>query len=150
VFSSFTKFLAVIQEKLHERNYTYQYLDGRTRDRSAKIKGFQNGNDPLFLISLKAGGVGLNLTAADYVIILDPWWNPAAEDQAADRAYRIGQDKPVMVYRIVTVDSIEERVLRLQAEKRRLVGDLALEGLARALEAGDIEKLFEVALEVGS
>ena len=150
VFSSFTKFLGLIEEELHKRNYTYQYLDGRTRDRGAKVKAFQNGDDPLFLISLKAGGVGLNLTAADYVIILDPWWNPAAEDQAADRAYRIGQDKPVMVYRIVTVESIEERVLRLQEEKRRLVGDLALEGLARALEAGDVEKLFEVAAAVGS
>jgi superfamily II DNA or RNA helicase len=150
VFSSFTKFLARIEAKLQERKYTYQYLDGRTRDRSAKVKAFQTGSDPLFLISLKAGGVGLNLTAADYVIILDPWWNPAAEDQAADRAYRIGQDKPVMVYRIVTVDSIEERVLRLQAEKRRLVGDLALEGLARALEAGDVEKLFQAAAAVGA
>ena len=150
VFSSFTKFLAVIQQELEKENFSYQYLDGRTRDRAAKVKAFQKGNDPLFLISLKAGGVGLNLTAADYVIILDPWWNPAAEDQAADRAYRIGQDKPVMVYRIVTVESIEERVLRLQEEKRRLVGDLALEGLARALEAGDVEKLFEVAASVGS
>ena len=150
VFSSFTKFLGRIEEKLAERQITYQYLDGRTRDRAAKVKAFQNGSDPLFLISLKAGGVGLNLTAADYVIILDPWWNPAAEDQAADRAYRIGQDKPVMVYRIVTVDSIEERVLRLQAEKRRLVGDLALEGLARALEAGDVEKLFQAAVNVGA
>jgi len=150
VFSSFTKFLAVIQAELEKRNYTYQYLDGRTRDRAAKVKAFQKGTDPLFLISLKAGGVGLNLTSADYVIILDPWWNPAAEDQAADRAYRIGQDKPVMVYRIVTVESIEERVLRLQEEKRRLVGDLALEGLARALEAGDVERLFEVAARVGA
>ena len=150
VFSSFTKFLGLIETKLQERTITYQYLDGRTRDRSAKVKAFQKGNDPLFLISLKAGGVGLNLTSADYVIILDPWWNPAAEDQAADRAYRIGQDKPVMVYRIVTVDSIEERVLRLQADKRRLVGDLALEGLARALEAGDVEKLFEAAVRVGA
>ena len=150
VFSSFTKFLGLIQEELQKKSITYQYLDGRTRDRAAKVKAFQKGNDPLFLISLKAGGVGLNLTAADYVIILDPWWNPAAEDQAADRAYRIGQDKPVMVYRIVTVDSIEERVLRLQAEKRRLVGDLALEGLARALQAGDVERLFEVAARVGS
>jgi superfamily II DNA or RNA helicase len=150
VFSSFTKFLAVIQTKLEERTITYQYLDGRTRDRAAKVKAFQKGTDPLFLISLKAGGVGLNLTSADYVIILDPWWNPAAEDQAADRAYRIGQDKPVMVYRIVTIDSIEERVLRLQAEKRRLVGDLALEGLARALEAGDVEKLFAISASTGS
>jgi len=150
VFSSFTKFLAVIQAKLEERTITYQYLDGRTRDRAAKVKAFQKGTDPLFLISLKAGGVGLNLTSADYVIILDPWWNPAAEDQAADRAYRIGQDKPVMVYRIVTIDSIEERVLRLQAEKRRLVGDLALEGLARALEAGDVEKLFAISASTGS
>jgi superfamily II DNA or RNA helicase len=150
VFSSFTKFLGLIEAKLTERTITYQYLDGRTRDRSAKVKAFQNGTDPLFLISLKAGGVGLNLTAADYVIILDPWWNPAAEEQAADRAYRIGQDKPVMVYRIVTVDSIEERVLRLQNEKRRLIGDLALEGLARALEAGDVEKLFAAAVAVGA
>ncbi len=150
VFSSFTKFLAVIQAKLEERKITYQYLDGRTRDRAAKVKAFQKGSDPLFLISLKAGGVGLNLTSADYVIILDPWWNPAAEDQAADRAYRIGQDKPVMVYRIVTIDSIEERVLRLQDEKRRLVGDLALEGLARALEAGDVEKLFAISATTGS
>jgi superfamily II DNA or RNA helicase len=149
VFSSFTKFLAVIQEALDRHGYTYQYLDGRTRDRGGKVKSFQEGTDPLFLISLKAGGVGLNLTAADYVIILDPWWNPAVEDQAADRAYRIGQDKPVMVYRIVTTDSIEERVLRLQAEKRRLVGDLALEGLAKALEAGDVEKLFEMAAAAG-
>ena len=150
VFSSFTKFLAVVQAELEKEKFTFQYLDGRTRDRSAKVKAFQKGNDPLFLISLKAGGVGLNLTAADYVIILDPWWNPAAEDQAADRAYRIGQDKPVMVYRIVTDNSIEERVLRLLAEKRRLVGDLALEGLARALEAGDVEKLFEVAVTAGA
>ncbi len=150
VFSSFTKFLGLIEERLQQKQITYQYLDGRTRDRSAKVKAFQNGSDPLFLISLKAGGVGLNLTAADYVIILDPWWNPAAEEQAADRAYRIGQDKPVMVYRIVTVDSIEERVLRLQEEKRRLIGDLALEGLARALEAGDVEKLFAAASAAGS
>lgn len=150
VFSSFTKFLAQIQEELQDRGYSYQYLDGRTRDRGAKVKAFQEGDDPLFLISLKAGGVGLNLTAADYVIILDPWWNPAAEDQAADRAYRIGQDKPVMVYRIVTTDSIEERVLRLQSEKRKLVGDLALEGLAKALERGDVEKLFEVSASAGS
>ncbi len=150
VFSSFTKFLAVVQEALDERQYTYQYLDGRTRDRGARVRAFQNGDDPLFLISLKAGGVGLNLTAADYVIILDPWWNPAAEEQAADRAYRIGQDKPVMVYRIVTTDSIEERVLRLQSEKKKLVGDLALEGLAKALQAGDVEKLFEVAAKAGS
>ncbi len=150
VFSSFTKFLACIQDELNNRGYTYQYLDGRTRDRGAKVKAFQEGEDPLFLISLKAGGVGLNLTAADYVIILDPWWNPAAEDQAADRAYRIGQDKPVMVYRIVTTDSIEERVLRLQSEKRKLVGDLALEGLAKALERGDVEKLFEVSASAGA
>lgn len=150
VFSSFTKFLGLVQSTLNDRGYTYQYLDGRTRDRGAAVKRFQEGDDPLFLISLKAGGVGLNLTAADYVIILDPWWNPAAEDQAADRAYRIGQDKPVMVYRIVTTESIEERVLRLQDEKRRLVGDLALEGLAKALQAGDIEKLFQLSVDAGS
>lgn len=150
VFSSFTKFLYLIEQRLNEKGLSYQYLDGRTRDRAAKIKAFQEGDDPLFLISLKAGGVGLNLTAADYVIILDPWWNPAAEEQAADRAYRIGQDKPVMVYRIVTVDSIEERVLRLQEEKRKLIGDLALEGLARALEAGDVERLFAASVAAGA
>ena len=88
------------------------------------MKAFQNGDDPLFLISLKAGGVGLNLTAADYVIILTVV-EPSSRRQGADRAYRIGQDKPVMVYRIVTTDSIEERVLKLQSEKRKLVGDLA-------------------------
>ncbi|MFW5858382.1 MAG: DEAD/DEAH box helicase [Planctomycetota bacterium] len=150
VFSSFTKFLGLVRESLDERGYTYQYLDGRTRDRGGRIKAFQNGDDPLFLISLKAGGVGLNLTAADYVIILDPWWNPAAEQQAADRAYRIGQDKPVMVYRIVSDNSIEERVLKLQDEKTRLIGDLALEGLARALDAGDVETLFRASIHAGS
>ncbi len=150
VFSSFTKFLAVVRELLDRHGYDYQYLDGRTRDRGAKVKAFQNGDDPLFLISLKAGGIGLNLTAADYVIILDPWWNPTVEDQAADRAYRIGQENPVMVYRIVTTDSIEERVLHLQKDKRRLVGDLALEGLAKALEAGDVEELFRVSASAGA
>ena len=150
VFSSFTRFLGLVRDAVEERGYTYQYLDGRTRDRGARVQAFQKGDDPLFLISLKAGGVGLNLTAADYVIILDPWWNPAAEQQAADRAYRIGQDKPVMVYRIVTDNSIEDRVLRLQDEKTRLIGDLALEGLAKALDAGDVERLFEASVVAGS
>ena len=101
-------------------------LDGSTRDRGAVVDAFQReGGPPVLLLSLKAGGTGLNLTAADHVFLLDPWWNPAAEDQAADRAHRIGQDKPVMVYRLVAKDTVEERILALQ-EKKRALADAAI------------------------
>ena len=102
--------------------------DGSTRDRAAVVDDFQDpAGPPVLLASLMAGGTGLNLTAADHVFLLDPWWNPAVEDQAADRAHRIGQDKPVMVYRVVAKDTVEERVLALQARKRQIAG-AALEG----------------------
>ncbi len=129
VFSQFTKHLDLIREKLDEKGIAYQYLDGSTPipERAERVREFQQGSDPLFLISLKAGGLGLNLTAADYVIHLDPWWNPAIEDQATDRAHRIGQQRPVTVYRLVAENTIEEKIVRLHQTKRELAEGL-LEG----------------------
>jgi len=122
VFSQFVDFLELVREQLDERGFRYVYLDGSTpkETRGARVNAFQTGESDLFLISLKAGGFGLNLTAADYVIHLDPWWNPAVEAQATDRAHRIGQTRPVTVYRLVTKDSIEERIVELHQEKRAL------------------------------
>ncbi len=144
VFSQFTSMLALIEQALRERGQRYALLTGETRDRAAAVAQFQAGDVPLFLLSLKAGGTGLNLTAADTVIHYDPWWNPAVEDQATDRAHRIGQDKPVFVYRLLCAGTIEERMRELQARKARLaqalLGDEA--GLARALGADDIEALL--------
>jgi SNF2 family DNA or RNA helicase len=129
VFSQFTGHLALICEYLDKEGVSYQYLDGTTpaRERIKRVDAFQAGEGDLFLISLKAGGLGLNLTAADYVIHMDPWWNPAVEDQAADRAHRIGQTRPVTVYRLVTTDTIEEKIVQLHHEKRNLANSL-LEG----------------------
>lgn len=129
VFSQFTKHLAIIEEYLNSQNIKYQYLDGSTpaKQRQERIDDFQRGNGDIFLISLKAGGTGLNLTAADYVIHLDPWWNPAVEDQATDRAHRMGQQRPVTVYRFVTEDSVESKILKLHETKRDLADGL-LEG----------------------
>jgi len=126
VFSQFVKHLSLIREMMHAEGITYQYLDGSTpaAARQVEVDKFQNGDATAFLISLKAGGTGLNLTAADYVIHMDPWWNPAVEDQATDRAHRIGQDKPVMVYRIVAKDTIEEEILKLHETKRDLVAGI--------------------------
>lgn len=123
VFSQFTEHLALIRDALTQRGISFQYLDGSTpaTERQKRVDAFQNGNDVAFLISLKAGGTGLNLTAADYVIHMDPWWNPAVEDQATDRAHRMGQQKPVMVYRIVARGTIEEEILALHETKRDLV-----------------------------
>ena len=121
VFSQFTSFLKIIQARLEEAGWDFCYLDGETKDRAAVVERFQNDVEKkVFLISLKAGGVGLNLTAADYVFIMDPWWNPAAEAQAIDRAYRIGQRNPVMAYRLVTKNTVEEKVVQLQNAKREL------------------------------
>ena len=122
VFSQFTKLLGFVRAELDERGATYAYLDGQTRDRGAVVEHFQN--DPecnLFLISLKAGGLGLNLTAAGYVFLLDPWWNPAVEAQAIDRAHRIGQTQPVFAYRMIARGTVEEKILDLQISKRKLV-----------------------------
>lgn len=129
VFSQFTSHLALIREKLDAAGYNYLYLDGSTpgAQRAKLVEEFQTGDAPLFLISLKAGGLGLNLTAADYVIHLDPWWNPAIEDQASDRSHRIGQQKPVTVYRLIAADTIEDKILRLHAHKKSLA-DALLEG----------------------
>ncbi|MEK7722950.1 MAG: DEAD/DEAH box helicase, partial [Acidobacteriota bacterium] len=129
VFSQFVKHLAIVEEYLKNKGIAYYYLDGSTpaHIRQERIDAFQRGSGDVFLISLKAGGTGLNLTAADYVIHLDPWWNPAVEDQASDRAHRIGQQRPVTVYRLVTEDTVEEKILKLHDTKRDLADSL-LEG----------------------
>jgi non-specific serine/threonine protein kinase len=125
IFSQFVETLKILRAELDRRKIRYTYLDGRTNDRQGQVDIFQNDPAyPLFLISLKAGGFGLNLTAADYVIHLDPWWNPAVEVQASDRAHRIGQDKPVFVYKYILRDSVEEKILQLQDRKRNLVEQL--------------------------
>ena len=120
VFSQFTQFLKSVRERLDARGLDHSYLDGSTRRRTETIERFTSGETKVFLISLKAGGFGLNLTAADYCFLLDPWWNPAAEAQAVDRAHRIGQDRKVMVYRLVAQDTIEEKVMALKATKAQL------------------------------
>jgi len=125
VFSQFTSFLALVRGRLDAANVPYEYLDGDTQDRQARVARFQGDEAcPLFLLSLKAGGVGLNLTAADYVFILDPWWNPAVEAQAVDRAHRIGQSKRVFVYRLLCRDSVEQKVAALQETKRDLAASI--------------------------
>ena len=129
VFSQFTDYLAIVRKMLEKSGWTYQYLDGTTSiaERGKAVDAFQRGEGDFFLISLKAGGTGLNLTSANYVVLLDPWWNPAVENQAADRAHRIGQKNPVTVYRLIAAKTVEERVLELHAEKRRIADDV-LEG----------------------
>jgi len=121
VFSQFTSMLALVRARLDAEGFTYEYLDGATKNRQARVERFQTDPAcPLFLVSLKAGGVGLNLTAAEYVFLLDPWWNPAVEAQAVDRTHRIGQTRPVFAYRLVARDTVEEKVIALQQQKREL------------------------------
>ena len=121
VFSQFTSLLRIVRERLEGQGIEYEYLDGRTRNRSARVDRFQKDSScRLFLISLKAGGLGLNLTAAEYVFILDPWWNPAVEAQAIDRTHRIGQNRKVFAYRLIARDTVEDRILELQQTKRSL------------------------------
>ena len=124
VFSQFTSFLALIKEEVESEGWSYCYLDGATKNRQEVVNEFQTSDTPLFLISLKAGGVGLNLTAADYVFIMDPWWNPAIENQAIDRAYRIGQKKQVIACKLITKGTVEEKVLKMQRVKKYLAGSL--------------------------
>ena len=121
IFSQFTSMLKIIGETLTTLKFKYVTLTGATTNRQKVVEEFQEGNVEIFLISLKAGGVGLNLTAADTVIHYDPWWNPAAEQQATDRAYRIGQDKPVFVYKLLTENSVEEQIFQLQQKKLALM-----------------------------
>jgi superfamily II DNA or RNA helicase len=145
VFSQFTSFLALLRTELDREGLPYLYLDGRTRDRREKVEQFQSDPGfPLFLISLKAGGLGLNLTAADYVYLLDPWWNPAVEAQAIDRAHRIGQSRPVFAYRLVARDTVEEKILELQRSKRSLADAIiqADQSLIASLSREDLELLL--------
>ena len=146
VFSQFVAHLGILENYLKSKNISYQYLDGQTPlpKRQQRIEAFQGGEGDIFLISLKAGGVGLNLTAADYVIHMDPWWNPAVEDQATDRVHRIGQLKPVTVYRIVAEGTIEEKIVKLHEHKRDLADSL-LEGadMSARLNADDLMDLIK-------
>ncbi|MEW5740974.1 MAG: SNF2-related protein [Myxococcota bacterium] len=145
VFSQFTEMLELLKQQADEAKLAYQYLDGRTRDRMAKVDAF-NAPDgpPVFFISLKAGGTGLNLTAADYVIHYDPWWNPAVEDQATDRTHRIGQTRAVFSYKLITRGTVEEKILGLQQRKRELAqGVLGTDAdVGKALTEADVESLF--------
>jgi SNF2 family DNA or RNA helicase len=137
--------LAIVRQRLDQERIPYAYLDGRTRDRQARVRQFQDDPDcKVFLISLKAGGLGLNLTAADYIFLLDPWWNPAVESQAIDRAHRIGQTRPVFAYRLIARDTVEEKVLELQAQKRGLADAIitADNSLIRNLGREDLELLL--------
>ena len=145
VFSQFVKMLKLIETELVRRQTPFAYLDGSTTNRQERVDQFQQDDGVgIFLISLKAGGVGLNLTAADYVVHVDPWWNPAVEMQASDRAHRIGQDKPVFIYKLMIKDSVEEKILQLQEKKRSLVTQLISTeaGFFKSLNSEDIELLF--------
>jgi superfamily II DNA or RNA helicase len=145
VFSQFTSLLSIVRSRLDDEHIVYEYLDGRTRDRGARVDRFQNDPDcKLFLVSLKAGGLGLNLTAAEYVFLLDPWWNPAVESQAIDRAHRIGQTRQVFAYRLIARDTVEEKVLELQKTKKDLADSIinADNSLIRDLDREDLELLL--------
>ncbi|RYZ63928.1 MAG: DEAD/DEAH box helicase, partial [Proteobacteria bacterium] len=145
VFSQFVSMLKLIRQALDHDGVTYEYLNGSTKDRQGRVESFQKEDGPpVFLISLKAGGSGLNLTAADTVIHFDPWWNPAVEDQATDRAHRIGQTRVVTMYRLIAKGTIEEKILELGGKKRELVGAVLSEdaGGAKRLTKADVEQLF--------
>ncbi|HEY1068610.1 MAG TPA: DEAD/DEAH box helicase, partial [Pirellulales bacterium] len=145
VFSQFTSLLAIVRKRLEEAGIVYEYLDGRTRDRQARVDRFQKDEAcPVFLISLRAGGLGLNLTSADYVFILDPWWNPAVEAQAVDRAHRIGQNRRVFAYRLIAKNTVEEKILLLQNEKRDLADAVvaADQRVLTGLTAEDLQLLL--------
>ncbi|MFO0429351.1 MAG: DEAD/DEAH box helicase [Planctomyces sp.] len=147
VFSQFTSMLSIVREHLDKAEISYEYLDGKTRDRKVRVNRFQDDPDcRVFLISLKAGGLGLNLTAADYVFLLDPWWNPAVEAQAIDRAHRVGQNRTVFAYRLICRDTVEEKIAELQKQKRELA-DAILDGsddgsVLKDLSAEDLEMLL--------
>ena len=145
VFSQFTSMLHLVQERFEAADIQHTYLDGQTRNRRQVVEDFQTDPDlTAFLISLKAGGTGLNLTSAEYVFILDPWWNPAVEAQAIDRAHRIGQEKPVFAYRMICEDTVEQRILELQKRKRDLAEAVVggEENLLSKMTRGDLEQLL--------
>jgi len=145
VFSQFTSMLALTRKRLDEKGIRYAYLDGQTRDRRSEVDRFQNDPDlPVFLISLKAGGLGLNLTSAEYVFILDPWWNPAVEQQAIDRTHRIGQTRHVFAYRMICKDTVEQRIAELQQGKQKLADAIigGEQGLLSSLTRDELERLL--------
>jgi SNF2 family DNA or RNA helicase len=145
VFSQFTSLLAIVRRMLDDTTIPYEYLDGKTTDRQERVERFQNDPGcPVFLISLRAGGQGLNLTAADYVVLLDPWWNPAVESQAIDRTHRIGQTRRVFATRLIARDTVEEKVLQLQERKRDLAEAIIRsdEGPVSSLTREDLELLL--------
>jgi SNF2 family DNA or RNA helicase len=146
VFSQFTSFLRRVRARLDREDIPSTYLDGRTRRRGEVVSGFRRGDASVFLISLKAGGVGLTLTEADYVFVLDPWWNPAVEAQAVDRAHRIGQRHPVMVYRLVSALTIEEKVMELKARKAALFAKVVdgEGGAGTPISADDVRALLDL------
>jgi len=146
VFSQFTSLLAIVRAELDKREIPYAYLDGSTRKRQEEVAKFmENSEIKIFLISIKAGNTGLNLTKADYVYILDPWWNPAVEAQAIDRTHRIGQDKQVFAYKLICKDSIEEKILKLQEKKKKLAQDLIRtdENILKSLDKDTLMSLFD-------
>ena len=146
VFSQFTRMIALIETELEQRHIAYSKLTGQTKNRDEAIERFKSGAANVFLISLKAGGVGLNLTEADTVIVYDPWWNPAVESQAADRAHRIGQEKPVFVYKLITENTVEEKIIAMQDRKRALAEGVYRGGKqdpSAKLTAEDLKMLFE-------
>jgi non-specific serine/threonine protein kinase len=145
VFSQFVKALELLRQRIRESGISSEILTGATRDRQAVVDRFQKkGGAQVFLISLKAGGTGLNLTCADYVMHIDPWWNPSAENQASDRAYRIGQTRTVFIYKMITKDSIEEHILQLQQQKKNLMQSvITTEGsFFKNLSKEDVLSLF--------
>jgi SNF2 family DNA or RNA helicase len=145
VFSQFTSMLDLIEPRLAQIKVPFSLLTGQTRDREAAINRFRDGATPVFLISLKAGGTGLNLTEADTIVLYDPWWNPAVEEQAIDRAHRIGQDKPVFVHKLVATGTIEEKMDVLKEKKRALAQNLfdADGAPTLAMTEADLDVLFE-------
>ncbi len=145
IFSSFTSLLKILSQQLREKNIHFEYLDGQTKDRAERVQNFQtNEQISLFLLSLKAGGVGLNLTSADYVFIIDPWWNPAAESQAIDRCYRIGQTKSVFAYKLIAKNTVEEKILKLQERKKILAENIISSdaNILKELSLDDLSDLF--------
>lgn len=146
LFSQFVDMLDIVKDWLERTGIDYEYLTGKTKDRQKAVERFNSTNIPIFLISLKAGGTGLNLTGADYVIHYDPWWNPAVEDQATDRAYRIGQTKKVFVYRLITKNTVEEKIQKLKSIKRNLVDNVISvdRNITKSLTIDDIKEIFSV------
>jgi SNF2 family DNA or RNA helicase len=146
VFSQFVSLLTIVRKELEKRNIPYAYLDGSTTKRQEEVEKFMNNSKvKIFLISIKAGNTGMNLTKADYVYILDPWWNPAVEAQAIDRTHRIGQDKQIFAYKLICKDSIEEKILKLQAKKKKLATDIIQtdENVLKSLDKAELMALFD-------